>query len=221
MNSEQILPIIMGFLAVLHIIPVIIYWIYIPKLGKCTPNIALRSVAPLINILIGFCLLIYGGVSRQLVLTIALLAINLGVGLFFEYRSIIRAEQRHTWNGCKCTKCGVIDPNKHKIGKKTCECKTCGQVFHDLDGCQCKICGVTIHKRSIGICRCERCGQENHHFVQAKCTYCGATSPNHQHTFRLFHGIGNFRKETDVYKCAVCGELAVGFALDNQTKPRD
>jgi hypothetical protein len=37
----------------------------------------------------------------------------------------------------------------------------------------------------------------------------------------LFHGIVNFRKDTDVYKCAVCGELAVGFALDNQTKSKD
>lgn len=216
MKSELILPGIMGFFFVLHLIPGFIYWLYIPKLGKCTPNPGLRSIFPLINLLMSFCLTIYGGVSRQLILTTVLLAINLVVGLFFEYRYIIKAEQRHTWNGCKCTLCGVIDPKKHKVNKKTCECKTCGQVFHDMDGCQCKLCGATIHERSAGTCQCNRCGQEYHQFVQAKCFYCGKISPNHKHTFKLFHGVVNYHKDTDVYKCEVCGELAVGFALDGQ-----
>ena len=221
MNSAQIPSIIMGIIFILNIIPAIISWIYVPRLGKCTPNIGLLYLVPVIGFVISFFLIVIGGVNQKFIVAIALLAINLGLGLFFDYRFVIKAEQKHTWNGCKCTTCGVIDPNKHTISKKTCECKTCGGVFHDLDGCQCKVCGAIIHERLIGICKCNRCGQEYHHFIQAKCIHCGIISPNHQHTFRLFHGIANFRKNTDVYKCAVCGELAVGFALDNDTKSKD
>jgi hypothetical protein len=210
MASERVLSTIMGIIYGLYLIPGIIFWIYIPKIGKCVSKIGLRSAVLGMILLIGFGLLIAGGVSQQFFLAIVLLVINLGFGLFFLYRYIIHAKATHTWNGCKCTKCGEIDSSKHKVNKKNCTCKTCGEEFHDMDGCTCRLCGKTIHESSFGICACIRCGQELHRYYDAKCIQCGKISPDHKHTFRLLEVSHSGRAGADMYKCDFCGEVAYG-----------
>ena len=122
----------------------------------------------------------------------------------------------HTWNGCKCEKCGKTRDENHDWNG--CKCRICGKTrdeHHDWNGCICRTCGKTRdkqhdfkYKNSCGKCMgiCRRCGKEEFtthdyrpvlHQCYQVCSRCGdKTRP--EHDFREVPG-------KCVSVCAVCG----------------
>ena len=184
---------------------------YSSRLGKCVSNhLYLRSVPYLIFIMMAV-IFIWGVKNEALVLTPILLAINFTLGMLFLARFKSLVKEKHTWNGCQCSKCGLQRDEQHDLNPKDCTCQICGKTAHELIGCKCQRCGNLVHEKlAYNDCKCMRCGTEMHTFMGVKCFYCGKISPNHQHTFKFLEASRSGRVGSDLYKCEACGEIASG-----------
>src|ERR1700756_2579705 len=52
----------------------------------------------------------------------------------------------HTWQGCKCARCGKTRDEGHNWSG--CKCSKCGkprEEGHDWNGCRCSLCGAESH----------------------------------------------------------------------------
>ncbi len=91
----------------------------------------------------------------------------------------------HSWDGCKCRRCGEKRNAGHKwIG---CECPDCGRkkttydTDHNWDGCCCTTCSVTRDEEHNWVegCTCKACGKPAepnhpaHQWSGTKCSVCG------------------------------------------------
>jgi hypothetical protein len=83
----------------------------------------------------------------------------------------------HTWDGCKCSKCGKARDEGHDWSKDCEKCARCGLArrgAHAWRGCTCSQCGQVSH--AWGGCKCTACGKvrdEGHAWGGCKCTACG------------------------------------------------
>lgn len=82
----------------------------------------------------------------------------------------------HTWDGCKCTRCGRVREEGHHYVITPGECEE-----------RCTICGEIARKphafvATPGKCeeKCERCGwvRSTHTYVNGVCTKCGEQDPD-------------------------------------------
>jgi tetratricopeptide (TPR) repeat protein len=111
----------------------------------------------------------------------------------------------HTWNGCICSKCGIVRDEQHDW-KKDCEkCSKCGKPRvnqHDWNGCKCSKCGITRdeqHNWKKNCEKCSKCGktkEKQHQWDGCKCTKCGKTR-DEQHDW-----------SKDCGKCSQCGKTS-------------
>lgn len=88
----------------------------------------------------------------------------------------------HTWDGCKCSKCGKIRETLHNWSNDCEKCSRCGKTrenAHTWNGCKCTNCGKTRdegHDWSKDCEKCSICGvarQNAHQWDGIKCSKCG------------------------------------------------
>jgi uncharacterized protein (TIGR02145 family) len=88
----------------------------------------------------------------------------------------------HTWNGCKCLKCGKTRDESHNWSNDCETCSICGRKWtdhHKWDGCVCTVCKKTrdeFHNWEKDCETCSRCGKKRvdaHIFVDGFCKVCG------------------------------------------------
>jgi hypothetical protein len=102
----------------------------------------------------------------------------------------------HSWNGCRCSRCGAIRDKGHDWSKNCERCRTCSKArpnHHKWTGCKCSTCGILRNaEHHWEGCRCSTCGikrDEGHRLEHCFCTICGKL----RHTW-------------DGCKCLSCGE---------------
>lgn len=109
----------------------------------------------------------------------------------------------HNWQGCKCTKCGLMRDEGHDWSYDCEECRACGKTRnkgHKWDRCMCSLCGKTRdegHDWSKDCVRCSKCGKTRdyeHNWVGCKCIICGKNR-NEGHEF-----------SKDSLTCSKCGK---------------
>jgi len=126
----------------------------------------------------------------------------------------------HTWDGCKCLKCGKIKDEDHFW--EDCKCSKCGKIKdenHSWDGCKCLKCGkVKDQSHSWDGCKCSKCGKikdENHSWDGCKCSKCGKIkNENHSWEGCECSRCGILRNENHSWcnngegcKCIKCGKI--------------
>jgi len=115
----------------------------------------------------------------------------------------------HSWNGCKCSKCGKIRDENHFWKKDDCGiCERCGKVKDEnhswgINDCSvCEKCGkVKNENHSWSGCKCSKCGKtrnENHSWDGCKCSECGQTR-DENHSW----------KKDDCSICEKCGKTNI------------
>jgi hypothetical protein len=104
----------------------------------------------------------------------------------------------HTWDRCKCTKCGETRDEQHDWTNDCEKCLKCGKTRennHHWNGCKCIKCGKTRDEQhDWNGCKCSKCGNtrdEHHYWNGCKCSNCGNTR-DEQHSWHDF-------------KCTKCG----------------
>jgi hypothetical protein len=107
----------------------------------------------------------------------------------------------HSWNGCKCTDCGIIRDEQHYWLIDCEKCAQCGKTngnIHKWIGCKCAKCGKIRDEHHEWIdCKCSKCGKINensHVWNGCKCTKCAKTR-DEQHDWTK-----------DCNNCSICGE---------------
>lgn len=133
----------------------------------------------------------------------------------------------HSWEGCKCIKCGKVRDEQHSWKKDDCSiCEKCGKDIpgnHSWDGCKCKNCGKILnenHTWKKDDCNvCNMCGKRRnggHDWSEenGKCSKCGKIgylSTNNSsykcecgNNFDLFTIIN--KSKYDFYECSNCGK---------------
>ncbi len=91
----------------------------------------------------------------------------------------LRCWLRHSWDGCKCARCGKVRLYGHRWSGCKCEiCSLARDQDHEweLRACReiCRWCGRegdTLHDWAG--CRCRRCGATHHAWVAGRCSICG------------------------------------------------
>ncbi len=101
----------------------------------------------------------------------------------------------HSWDGCKCSKCGQTRDKKHQweglkcsrcgqgwdeeLKRRGLKCPRCGQTRdeeHPWINCKCTRCGKVVHRWDGG-CTCKECGlvraEKGHKWKDGVCSICG------------------------------------------------
>jgi len=130
----------------------------------------------------------------------------------------------HTWNGCKCTKCGKTRDEQHDWSQDCEKCSKCGMTRenqHDWSkDCEvCSKCGKTRekpHEWSKDCEKCSKCGkarENKHDWKGCICSICGKTR-DEQHDWSMncekCSTCGKARKNAHIWKgfvCSVCGTI--------------
>lgn len=122
----------------------------------------------------------------------------------------------HSWNGCKCNKCGKTRENNHKWNG--CRCTVCGKTrdeHHNWIGCTCSICNKTRDEQHDWTKDCEKCSKcgktrENQHDWTKNCERCSkcfkVRKEHHQLEGCVCKICGNLVHEFDGCSCSKCGE---------------
>lgn len=89
-------------------------------------------------------------------------------------------EDKHIWEGCKCTQCGKFRDEQHSWIKNCEKCSVCGAARskqHEWDGCKCVKCGaVRDAQHEWDGCKCVKCGailSGKHNWNKEECLKCG------------------------------------------------
>jgi len=117
----------------------------------------------------------------------------------------------HSWNGCKCSKCGKTRDEQHNWSKDCKKCSNCGKTRenqHDWKGCKCSKCGITRdeqHNWSKDCDNCSICGKRRydaHDWDGCICKNCNRLKI-YNSSYRDLNKDHNWNYESAV--CNVCG----------------
>lgn len=91
-------------------------------------------------------------------------------------------DEAHAWDGCNCSRCGATRDESHAWNG--CRCSRCYRTrdeSHAWDGCKCSRCGKTRDEsHSWDGCKCSKCGKTRdmgHSWSGRNCAKCGANNP--------------------------------------------
>ncbi len=125
----------------------------------------------------------------------------------------------HSWDGCRCSKCGKTRDAEHVWDGCTCpKCLRTRDAEHAWDGCKCSKCAISREHEWDG-CKCSRCGKTRdaeHTWNGCKCSTCGKTR-DAEHTWNgcKCSTCGTTRAhEWDGCKCSRCGKTLDTAATD-------
>lgn len=89
-------------------------------------------------------------------------------------------EDRHIWDGCKCTQCEKTRDEQHNWEDNCEKCSVCGSTRyeqHEWDGCKCIKCGeIRDEQHEWDGCKCLKCSainSEKHDWNKEECLKCG------------------------------------------------
>jgi len=138
----------------------------------------------------------------------------------------------HSWDGCKCSDCGLTREDHHNWKNDCNTCSECGKTRDDehgwsLDCEKCWVCGITRenhHDWTKSCEQCSKCGKtrENHHDWSKdceKCSKCGISRKN-GHTWNgcKCSKCGIKRNQGHnwniSFKCTKCGTNAPRSVID-------
>lgn len=114
----------------------------------------------------------------------------------------------HSWDGCKCKKCGKIRDKEHEVTADCGICSKCGQTFSDnehdwsKDCDKCAICGKKRENQHLWLKNCEKCSlcgkvrSDKHLIVDGACQICG-------------HGTFHDERDGSMYKIIKIGEQII------------